>query len=275
MTLSQNAIDMDNAPALRAVPRGKNLISIASGKGGVGKTWFSVTLAHALARLQKSILLFDGDLGLANIDIQLGLMPEHDLGHVIRGELSVKDAVTRYTDGNKSTVAFEVLAGKSGSGSLASLRKPALEGLKDQIIQAAANYDHVLLDLSAGVDAAVSCLAHHDGRILVVVTSDPTSLTDAYAFIKLQRLQQTSADISVVVNVADSVAEGKRTYETLKKASESFLKFSPGLAGIIRQDRNVRDAIRHQTSTMTRHPITNAAADVEAIARLLTRPDRK
>lgn len=254
------------ASALQTAPRGRNLISIASGKGGVGKTWFAVTLAHALARQGQQVLLFDGDLGLANIDIQLGLMPERDLGGVVRGELALEQVIARYEDGGKAGCGFDVIAGQSGSGALGALRRPALDAIKDQLIRAAAGYDVALLDLSAGIDPGVRMLSSHKGRILVVVTPDPTSITDAYAFIKLQVMESPDANISIVVNMAQDKAEGKRTFETVKRAAENFLKFTPQLAGIVRRDRNVMDAIRHQTSTLARHPLTSAAQDVEEIA---------
>jgi flagellar biosynthesis protein FlhG len=265
MTILNTTTQKPEAPLLQAVPRGRNLISIASGKGGVGKTWFAVTLAHALARADQRVLLFDGDLGLANIDIQLGLVPEVDLGDALRGERKLEQVITRFEDGGKAGCGFDVIAGKSGSGALGSLRPQALEALKDDIIRISAPYSHVLLDLSAGIDAGVRSLCAHDGRILVVVTPDPTSITDAYAFIKLQHMDRPNSDIRVVVNMADDRMQGKRTFDTLKRACEGFLKVTPKLAGMVRRDRNVTDAIRHQTSMLTRHPLTAAAQDVEAI----------
>lgn len=266
ITTLKTLAEKGEAPVLQTVPRGRGLISIASGKGGVGKTWFAVTLAHALARQGRQVLLFDGDLGLANIDIQLGLMPERDLGAVVRGEMDLEQVTARYEDGGKAGCGFDVIAGQSGSGALGALRRPALDAIKDQIIRMAAGYDVTLLDLSAGIDPGVRTLCAHNGRILVVVTPDPTSITDAYALIKLHVMDHPNADIRIVVNMAQDKAEGKRTFETLKRAAENFLKFTPELAGIVRRDRNVIDAIRHQTSTMARHPLTPAVQDVEEIA---------
>src|ERR1700719_1945126 len=94
----------------------RNMIAIASGKGGVGKTWFAITLCNALAKRGKHVLLFDGDLGLANVDIQLGITPERDLGGVIDGTVTLPGAVTKYAEGG-----FDILAGRSGSGSLGTL----------------------------------------------------------------------------------------------------------------------------------------------------------
>ncbi len=239
----------------------RNMLAIASGKGGVGKTWFAVTLAHALAKQKKRVLLFDGDLGLANVDIQLGLTPDRDLGSVIDGVASMKAAITKFTDGG-----FDILAGRSGSGSLGTLGTQKVSDLRNDLIALAKNYDHVLVDLGAGVDRAVRQMAGPAAVSYIVITDEPTSLTDAYAFIKLGRAANPQADMRIVVNMAASLNDGQKTYETIKKACEGFLKYTPPLVGVIRRDVKVRDAIRAQTPLLIRSPSTEAAADVEAIA---------
>lgn len=241
-----------------------NMIAIASGKGGVGKTWFAITLAHALAQDGRRVLLFDGDLGLANIDIQLGLMPTKDIGAAIAGKTRLSACVERYRDGG-----FDVLAGRSGSGSLGALPPPRVERLSRELVALAGGYDHVLIDLGAGVDKTVQMLAAKAGRTLLVVNDEPTSLTDGYAFIKLGWASHPDMDISIVVNAAENDLRGKRTFETLQKSCHGFLKRAPKLAGIIRRDNRVRDAIRAQQPLLSRSPTSEAAADVEAIARSL------
>ncbi len=241
-----------------------NMLAVASGKGGVGKTWFSITLCHALAKRGKHVLLFDGDLGLANVDIQLGLTPDRDLGGVIEGTTTLPGAVTNYAEGK-----FDVLAGRSGSGNLASLATQRLSDLRNDLIALARNYDQVVVDLGAGVERSVRQMAGPAAVTYVVLTDEPTSLTDAYAFIKLTRAANPQADLRVVVNMAANAGDGQKTYDTIRKASESFLNYSPPLAGIVRRDSKVRDAIRAQTSLLTRSPTSDAASDVEAIAQRL------
>ena len=241
-------------------PRAKNVIAVASGKGGVGKTWFSISLTHALSRAGQRTLLFDGDLGLANVDIQLGLMPKHDLGAVVTGRLTLNQAAVNYPEGG-----FDVIAGRSGSGSLANIPLSRLQILADDLALLAGGYDRVVLDLGAGVEKTVRALANQAGTVLVVTTDEPTSLTDAYAFIKVTQLERPGTDIRVVVNMANSTREGERIYYTLLKACEGFLKISPPLAGVIRRDLKVREAIRNQTPLLTRSPNTEAANDVEVI----------
>lgn len=251
------------APVFR---RGKNIIAVASGKGGVGKTWFSITLSHALAREGKKVLLFDGDLGLANVDVQLGLMPKRDLNDVIRGRLGLDKIVQPFEDGG-----FDIVAGRSGQASLSSLPTQRLAFLRDQILEVADDYDAVIIDLGAGVDRTVRMMSACATRTLLVVTDEPTSLTDAYAFIKLGNAAGMSRNVSIVVNMAPSAIEGEKTYKTLLKACENFLRLRPPMAGMVRQDPRVKETIRHQTPLLTRSPNADAAEDVEKIARTVLR----
>lgn len=244
--------------------RGANVIAVASGKGGVGKTWFSITLAHTLARMGRNALLFDGDLGLANVDIQLGFQPRHDLGAVLSGDVTLPMAAERFPD-----TGFDIIAGRSGSGTLAQLPSQRLSSLRNDLLELARSYDNVIMDMGAGVDRTVRTLSGPAGTTLVVTTDEPTSLTDAYAFIKLTHATNPNADLRVVVNLAQSVKDGERTYGTILKACQNFLKYKPGLAGIIRRDTKVRDAIRNQVPLLTRSPTCEAAGDVHAIAQRL------
>lgn len=246
--------------------RGNNLIAVASGKGGVGKTWFSITLSHALAREGKKVLLFDGDLGLANVDVQLGLMPKRDLNDVIRGRLGLDKIIQPFEDGG-----FDVVAGRSGQASLAALPSQRLAFLRDQLLEVADDYDAVVVDLGAGIDRTVRMMSASATRTLLVVTDEPTSLTDAYAFIKLGNAAGMSKNVSIVVNMAPSTIEGEKTYKTLLKACENFLRLRPPMAGMIRLDQRVKETIRHQTPLLTRSPNSDAAEDVEKIARVVLR----
>ncbi len=248
-------------PELSATTSAPNIIAVASGKGGVGKTWCSITLSHALAKMGKSVLLFDGDLGLANVDVQLGLMPKRDLNDVIRGRLSLEKVIQPYEEGE-----FDIIAGRSGQASLSALPSQRLAFLRDQLIEVADQYDVVIIDLGAGVDRTVRMLSAAAARTFLVTTDEPTSLTDAYAFIKLGSAAGMSKKVSIIVNMASSVSEGEKTYRTLLKACENFLRLSPPIAGIIRQDPRVKESIRHQTPILIRSPNSEAAEDAEKVA---------
>ncbi len=240
-----------------------SIIAIASGKGGVGKTWLAITLSHALARAGRRVLLFDGDIGLANVDIQLGLTPEADLGAVIAGRITLADAIVPHAGG------FDILPGRSGSGALAALGPAALEGVLRGLRVLGGRYHDVVLDLGAGLEPTVQRLAAFADTLLVVATEEPTSLTDAYAVLKVHAAAARGETARIVVNQAASRAAGERTYATLARACTSFLGRTPPCAGVIRRDDRVREAIRRQTLLLTRHPASAAAADVEALGATL------
>lgn len=283
MTETRIASPVSTAPsaALRRVPparRNGRVIAVASGKGGVGKTWFAITLAHALARRGARVLLFDGDLGLANVDIQLGLLPDRDLAAVIGGVMSLRQAALHHEGG------FDIVAGRSGSGALAAMDGAALAGVLRALREATREYDHVILDLGAGLDAAVRRMAVFADLLLVVATEEPTSLTDAYAVLKLHAADRAAAagtgtgtgtgagagqgagEARIVINQSASRGGGERTYATLARACAAFLGSTPKLAGVVRRDERVRDAIRRQTLMLARHPTGPASEDVEAVA---------
>jgi len=239
-----------------------NLIAVASGKGGVGKTWFSITLCHALAKQGKKVLLFDGDLGLANVDVQLGLMTKHDLNDVIQGKLSLERVIHHYEEGG-----FDIIAGRSGQASLATIPLQHLNEILQQIRSVSSKYDYIIMDLGAGVERTVRFLASAASETLLVTNDEPTALTDAYAFIKLSHAAGCADTIRLVINLVSNDKEGEKTYNSLLKASKNFLHIEPPLAGMIHKDINVREAIRTQSLFLTRSPASQTAGDIEEISK--------
>lgn len=262
------AVAAKRAAATRSNPA--PILAVASGKGGVGKTWFSVSLACAFARAGKRALLVDCDLGLANVDVQIGVRPQHDLSSVTRGWLELDQAVTPVLGGPGRGGGFDLLPGHSGSGALATLKLEDVHRIAQGVTGLAPMYDRILLDLAAGVDANVMRFARAATRVVIVTTEEPPALTDAYAFLKVLRLAQPNAQPWIVVNMAETRATGRRIYEQLAKAAESYLGQRPPLAGVICRDARVSDSIRAQTPLCLRHPQSQAFDDILRIAEALS-----
>jgi flagellar biosynthesis protein FlhG len=142
-----------------------------------------------------------------------------------------------------------------------------------QLVELAQHYDYVLIDLGAGIEQHVQVMSNVASRVIVVVTDEPTSLTDAYAFIKLCVTKENAPQVSVVVNQAQSQKEGESTYATINRATTNFLNYSPPLLGVIRKDNKVKDAIRSQSSLLEKAPHTTAASDAATISIKLLRKD--
>jgi flagellar biosynthesis protein FlhG len=247
--------------------RKPRIIAIASGKGGVGKTWLSLTLAQALGQRKARVLVFDADLGLANADIQLGHLPERDLSTVFRGEASLSEVIIKIPEGG-----FDLIAGQSGSGALAGLDRAGLDRLLAGVATAT-GYDIVVLDLAAGLDDAVRRFTALADTVLLVITEDPASLTDAYAVLKLLQADRREVgldvDVRVVVNQASNADAGKRAHAALARAARGFLRIDPPLIGVINRDERVPDAIRQQKLLLAHFPQARASSDVQIIARRL------
>jgi flagellar biosynthesis protein FlhG len=237
------------------------LIAIASGKGGVGKTCLSIGLAQALAEAGRAVSLVDGDLGLANVDVQLGLNPRADLAGVLSGRVAAAEAMIAHPAG------FSVLAGRSGDGRLAALGGEGLGALLGLLRRLSG--DDVLLDLGAGLGPVQRGLAAAADLLLVIATEEPTSLTDAYAVLKLHRRDAPVGKAGLVVNMASGAAQARRVHATLDAACRGFLGAGVALLGTVRRDPRVPAAIRAQQPLLTRYPGSPAADDLRALAAAL------
>lgn len=238
--------------------------AVGSGKGGTGKTLVAASLAHALAHEGERVLLCDADFGLSNTTVHLGLKSGGDLIGVLAGRKEISQAVAPVLGGPQTRGGFDVLAAPSGSGALADLGEDAAARLIDKL-RASRGYDRVLLDLGAGVDAATMHLAQSADETLLVLTSDPASLTDAYAFAKLLFRASAQAPF-LIANMTASETEGRRTSDALIETCRAFLKAAPHFLGNIPRDGHVLEAIRQQTHLLTLHPQAPASRAIVTIA---------
>lgn len=254
----------DASLALSAPRQAGPLLAIASGKGGVGKTTLAIAMAHAFARRGQRSLLVDADLGMANVDVQLGVSAASDLASVVAGELSLAEAVNSVGEGS-----FDLIAGPSGSAALAGLDLENVNRLAAGVTAASMAYDRTLIDLAAGAERSTIRLAAAADDVLIVINDEPTSLTDAYAFVKTLRMRDEGACPFVVVNNAPDPAAAHHAYLGFAKTCESFLGFRPPLAGIVRRDPHVPQAIRAQVMLESRYPASDAASDIAKLVRAL------
>jgi flagellar biosynthesis protein FlhG len=245
------------------------LIAVASGKGGVGKTWLSSTLSASFAERGLRTLLFDGDFGLANVDLQLGINPQADLSAVVAGWVELADAIHPVNGGSSQQGGFDVLAGCSGKGTLSDLHYDEVARLAAGLVSLSALYDRVIVDIAAGIDLNVMKLVMACDRVLVVTNDEPPTMADAYAFLKVLKGHRADLLPSLVINLAEKRSTARRTYDALAKASEVYLGYRPALAGVITRDSNVPETIRAQKPLAQKFPQSIALEDVRRLAEAL------
>jgi flagellar biosynthesis protein FlhG len=235
------------------------ITSVASGKGGVGKTFVTINLAASLAKRGKSVLAVDCDLGLANMDLMLGLNPTVTLKDVIFGNNTVQDAVVRTKAG------FDLIPGSSGVKEMAQPLYEKIQLIKDALRPLFPTYDHVLLDTGAGLSEMVlqfNLLAY---RNIIVLNRELTSLTDAYAMIKVMYQVFARDSFSVIVNSAATEKEGQRIFAQIDTTCRKFLGFPLHYAGYITSDQAVPRSIIKQEVLVLCSPQSVVAKNCECI----------
>ena len=219
--------------------RNTRIIAVSSGKGGVGKTTVSVNLGISIARAGFRVLVFDGDLGLANINVLLGIVPKYNLYHVIKGHKTLADIIIKTPEG------MDLIAGASGYSQLANLtdtqRENLLKGFED-----VGEYDYMIIDTGAGISSNVIGLLMPADEIIVVTTPEPTSITDSYGLIKSIVSHTREKNIKILVNRVRSAIEGKKVADRVIGISGQFLEVQVENLGFIYQDEDVEKSIREQ-----------------------------
>ncbi len=237
------------------------VISITSGKGGVGKTNLSINLAYCLAKDNKNVVLLDADLGLANVDVALGLTPTYNIFDLFNGK-SLKEVLC------ETPYGFQILPASSGLSDMMSLETGEKLELLEVFDEMEDNLDYLIVDTGAGIHDNVLYFNIASQEKIIVLTTEPTSLTDAYALIKVLKQRHGVNSFKVVVNSAASMQMAKNVFSRLSIACDHFLgDISLDLLGIIPSDPTVRKAIIKQVPFCVNEPNSKAAVAVQAIAK--------
>ncbi len=236
------------------------VIAVTSGKGGVGKTSMSTNLAILLAQRQHRVLMFDADLGLANVDVLLGLCPTHTLQHVLYGECTLTDILMAGPND------VRIVPGASGMVELANLDDSDRSGLVEQLGRLGDEADIVMVDTSPGVSRNVIGFAAAADEVIVVTTPEPTAMTDAYAIIKVIARENVHSRIRLLVNMVRDEREANEVTDKMLRVARQFLNVEVEPIGFVPHDRNVSLAIHQRHPFVLSYPRSLATVSLQRIA---------
>ncbi|MFC1821645.1 MinD/ParA family protein [Thermodesulfobacteriota bacterium] len=244
-------------------------ICITSGKGGVGKTSFVVNLAFALARSNYRVLIVDGDLGLANVDVMLKLSVQTTLRHVLESGADPMETIVFLKDN------VGVLPASSGVPEMVNLGMDETSRLGTLLNSLSSQFDYVLLDTAAGIGPSVLWFNTFVDHNIVLLSPDPTSMTDSYALIKTLSRDYNRNHFFLILNFIKSELEGRQTFETLDKATKKFLNLDLYYLGSIPEDKVVKNAVRQQKPFIETVPQSRASEAVFKLAKKIQKFDKK
>lgn len=257
----------DQASGLRRMvkPQPVRVIAVTGGKGGVGKTNVSVNLAAAMASDGKRVMLLDADLGLANVDVLLGLHPKFNLAHVIAGQRSLEEILVQGPFG------MSIVPASSGIKQMSGLAPTEHAGLIRAFSELSQEIDVLLIDTAAGISDSVTNFCRAAQEVLVVVCDEPASITDAYALIKVLNRDHKVFRFRILVNMVQSAQEGREVFAKLVKTSERFLDVTLDYVGAVPWDEYLRKAVQKQRTVVEAFP---RAKSTQAFKNLAKKADR-
>ena len=242
-------------------PKPLKIIAVSSGKGGVGKTNVSVNLAISMAKQKKEVMLLDADLGMANVDVLLGLNTEYDLSHVISGERTLEEIIV---DGPSN---IKIIPASSGINKMANLTPAEQTGLINAFSELGNVVDALIIDTGAGISNTVVNFCKASQDVIVVVHDEPASITDAYAFIKVMSRHHNVSRFHVLANMTHDVHEGRNLFKKLSKATDRFLDVILTFIGAVPYDEKLRKSIQHQRAVVEAFPRSPSALAFKRISR--------
>ena len=237
------------------------VIAISGGKGGVGKTNVSINLAVSLAEIGRKVMVLDGDLGLANIDVVLGLHPKYDLSHVLRGEKNLDEIIV------EGPYGIRLVPGASGIQHMAELSPAEHAGIISAFSESGADIDTLIVDTAAGISDTVISFTRAAQEVIVVVCDEPASITDAYAIIKLLNKEYGSSRFRILANMVRTPQEGRDLYNKMCAVTDRYLDVMLSFMGAIPYDENLKKAVKSQKPVVTAFPRSKAAQAFKNLAR--------
>jgi flagellar biosynthesis protein FlhG len=242
------------------------VFAVASGKGGVGKTNLAANLAVALGSLGQRVLLFDADLGLANTEVLFGLSPRQDVRHVLTGKQTLEEVLLAGPEG------IGIIPASSGVASLAELPAEAGDDLVAKLAALSLSYDHVLVDVPPGIGSNALRFTEMADELLVIMTPEPTSVTDAYALVKLMQRRRPDLPVRVILNMTMAAEEAQRVTQAFGEITTRFLGVDVETLGAVPWDDRVPEAVRRQQPFVLCYPNCRAARTIREICKELRRP---
>ncbi len=252
-------------PVKKHMKRRTHIIAITSGKGGVGKTNIVANLGYALRKSGKKVLILDSDFGLGNLDVLLGLAPRYNLSHVISGEKKVSQIILDGPGGIK------ILPAASGIQELTNLNNEQKLKIINNIDSIIGDYDFLLIDTAAGITSNVLYFNVSAQQIVVVVTPEPTSITDAYALMKVLSLQYNEKNFKLLVNCVADELEAREVFNQISKVADRFLNISIEYLGKVAGDKNVKIGVKKQKIISELAPASPASQDFKVLAKKMSR----
>ena len=235
------------------------IISVTSGKGGVGKSVLSVNTALSLAQMGYKVLLFDGDLGLANLNVLFGIMPQYNLYHFIKGKKKLREVIAHTEHG------VDIISGANGLPQLANIDVEKCRDIIDEF-SSLDDYDIMIVDTGAGIGFGVTLLTLSAEKIMLVTTPEPTAVTDAYGMIKNLFTNNSLKSIELVVNRVQSSAEANSVFYKLSKIANKFLKLRLQNLGFVFEDTTIQDSIFNQKPHILLSPHSKSSLCIRNIA---------
>lgn len=265
---------MDQAQSLRQLVSGREasteeaggtsakIITVCSGKGGVGKSNFTLNFALTLQAMGKKVLLFDADIGMANIDVLMGVRPKYSLYHLLKREAEIEQIIER------GPASLPFIAGGSGMQDLFDLSDEDLNYFTSQLSRVSDSMDYILFDTGAGLSKETLKFIVSADECLVVTTPEPTAITDAYALMKVVRGSYPEVSFQLIVNQAGDAKEAEMASEKIRLTASRFLDLNLPFLGYISSDTHVVQAVKKQVPFSMAYPNSPAARDVHRLAQV-------